>query len=77
MNCILIKYLEEFISSLIKPFIGNWVIFGIRVVNFIPNHRVCRTLKKKVNFVFHYIASTKRAMHIILRRLIVSAYFYH
>ena len=50
MNCILIKYLEEFISSLIKPFIGNWVIFGIRVltfiVKFIPNHRVCGTLKK-------------------------------
>ena len=22
----------EFISSLIKPFIGNWVIFGIRVL---------------------------------------------
>ena len=32
MNCILIKYLEEFISSLIKPFIGNWIIFGIRVL---------------------------------------------
>ena len=32
MNCVLIKYLEEFISSLIKPFIGNWVIFGIRVL---------------------------------------------
>ena len=56
---------------------GNWVIFGIRVVKFIPNHRVCRTLKKKVNFVFHYIASTKRAMPTILRRLTVSAYFYH
>ena len=25
---ILIKYLEEFISSLIKPFIGDWVKFG-------------------------------------------------
>ena len=32
MNCILIKYLEEFISSLIKPFIANWVISGIRVL---------------------------------------------
>ena len=32
INCILIKKLEEFISSLIKPFIGNWVIFGIRVL---------------------------------------------
>ena len=32
MNCILINYLEEFISSLIKPLIGNWVIFGIRVL---------------------------------------------
>jgi len=32
MNCILIKYLEEFTSSSIKPFIGNWVIFGIRVL---------------------------------------------
>ena len=32
MNCILIKYLDEFISSLIKPFILNWVIFGIRVL---------------------------------------------
>ena len=31
MNCILIKYLEEFFSSLIKPFM-NWVIFGIRVL---------------------------------------------
>ena len=65
---------------MIKPFIGNWVIFGIRVltyiVKFIRNHTVCRTLKKKVNFVFHYIASTKRAVPIILRSLIVSAYFY-
>ena len=32
MKCILIKYLEEFISSLIKPFIGKWVIFGNRVL---------------------------------------------
>ena len=32
MNCILIKQSEEFISSLIKTFIGNWVIFGIRVL---------------------------------------------
>ena len=32
MNCILIKYLEEFISLLIKPFTGNCVIFGIRVL---------------------------------------------
>ena len=32
MNTILIKSLEEFISSLIKPFIDNWVIFGIRVL---------------------------------------------
>ena len=32
MTCILIKYLEEFISSLIKTFTGNWVIFGIRVL---------------------------------------------
>ena len=34
MNCILIikSKLEEFFSSLIKPFIGNWVIFGIRVL---------------------------------------------
>ena len=62
MNCILIKQLEEFISSLIKPFIGNWVTSGIRVF---------RTLKKKVNFVFYYIASTKRAMPVILRSLIV------
>ena len=28
----LIKKLEEFISSLIKPFIGIWVIFGIRIL---------------------------------------------
>ena len=32
VNCILIKYLEEFTSSLIKPFMGNWVIFEIRVL---------------------------------------------
>ena len=32
MNCILIKESEDFVSSLIKPFIGNWVIFGIRVL---------------------------------------------
>ena len=32
MNCILIKLIEEFISSLIKPIIGDWVIFGIRVL---------------------------------------------
>ena len=79
MNCILIKQLEEFISSFIKPFIDNWVTLGIRVdfiVKFVPN-RVCRTLKKKVNFVFYYIASTKMAMPIILRSLIVSACFYH
>ena len=46
------------------------------IVKFIPNPRECRTLKKKVNFVFHYIASTKRAVPIILRSLILSAYFY-
>ena len=33
--------------------------------------------KKKVNFVFYYIASTKRAMPIIFGSLIVSAYSYH
>ena len=33
--------------------------------------------KKKVHFVFYYIASTKRAMPIILRSLIISAYLYH
>ena len=32
MNCILIKQLEEFFSSLIKSFIGNCVIFAIRVL---------------------------------------------
>ena len=64
-------------------FIGYWVIFGIRVlslefiVKFVPNHRVYKTLKKKVNFFFYYIASTKGAMPIILRSLFVSAYFYH
>ena len=45
---------------MIKTFIGNWVIFGISldfIVKFVPNHRVCRTLKKKVNFVFYYIVS--------------------
>ena len=60
MNCILIK----FISSLIKTFTGNWVIFGIRVLIFIvkiiPNHTVCRTAKKKLRFVFYQSGSAKR-----------------
>ena len=38
-------------------FTGNWVIFGNRVLAFlvksIPNHRVYRTTKKKVNLVFY------------------------
>ena len=58
MNCILIKKLEKFISSLIKPFIvdcmGNiWNQSLDLIVKFIPNQRVCRTLKKKVTFVFY------------------------
>ena len=49
----------------IKPFIGNWVIFGISLresslySKIIPNHRVCRTLKKKVNFVFYSLHPQK------------------
>ena len=34
MNCVLIKLLEEFISSLIKTFTGDWVVFGISL-NFV------------------------------------------
>ena len=36
-----------------------------------------QSIEIKVNFVLHYIASTKRTMPIILRSLIVSADFYH
>ena len=54
MNCILLNLLEEFIRSLIKPFMGNVSNQSLDfIVKIIPKRRVGRTVKKKVNFVVY------------------------
>ena len=47
------------------------------IVIIIPNQRVFRTIKKKVNFVFYLIGSTKRVIPVISGSLIVSTTFCH
>ena len=49
INCILIKLLEEFISSLIITFTGDWVTFGIRVL----------TLKISLFLIIEYLGQRK------------------
>ena len=64
-NCILIKYNQR--SSLVHWSLGNiWYQKFDFIVKNIPNRKVSRTAKKKVNFVFNWIeldsiGSTKRA----------------
>ena len=68
-----------FIRSLIKMFTGMGNICNQNlnfIVKIIPNQRVFRTIKKKVNFVFYLVGSTKRAVPIISGSLIVSTKFY-
>ena len=68
-----------FISSLIKMFTGMGNICNQNlnfIVKIIRNQTVFRTIKKKVNFVFYLVGSTKRAAPIISGSLIVSTKFY-
>ena len=47
-----IRRVHQFIDQTFYRYLGNiWNQSLDFIVKFIPNHSVCRTLKKKVNFV--------------------------